>query len=114
MTNRDFEKFMDSGISSLQKGDILAARGYFEKAFKADDNVWVRNNLAYVYYETKNSLKAYKILEPLGSPYDDSFYWAKEEPTSTVGKLWAKALVFIGRATVSGRKEKVAVIAVIL
>jgi len=65
MTTRDFEKFMDQGISSLKKGNILEAKGYFEKALKVDDNVWARNNLAYVYYETKDFFKAYKILEPL-------------------------------------------------
>ncbi|ABB15378.1 hypothetical protein [Carboxydothermus hydrogenoformans] len=65
MTNRNFEKFMDQGIYALQKGNILEAQRYFEKALKVDDNVWVRNNLAYVYYTTKNSFKAYKILEPL-------------------------------------------------
>ncbi|GAV23053.1 hypothetical protein [Carboxydothermus pertinax] len=35
------------------------------------------------------------VSKKIGSNKDDGYNWEKDEPKSTIGKLWAKALVFI-------------------
>lgn len=47
-----------------------------------------------------------------GSMEGDGFWWEEVPPQSTLGKLRCKALVFVGRAVVEGRRYKVAVIPV--
>ena len=47
-----------------------------------------------------------------GSMDGDGFWWEEIPPRSTLGRLRRKALVFVGRAVVEGRRYKVAVIPV--
>lgn len=45
-----------------------------------------------------------------GSMEGDGFWWEEIPPRSTLGRLRLKALVFVGRAVIEGRRHKVAVI----
>jgi len=47
-----------------------------------------------------------------GSMQGDGFFWQEEPPASTLGRLWAKALVMVGKADLGGRKVKIATIPV--
>lgn len=50
------------------------------------------------------------LAREFGSMEGDGFWWEEQPPRSPLGRLWSKALVFVGRAKVDGRRHKVAVI----
>lgn len=47
-----------------------------------------------------------------GSMQGDGFFWQEDPPASTLGRLWSKALVMVGKANLGGRKVKIATIPV--
>ena len=47
-----------------------------------------------------------------GSMEGDGFWWDEQSPTSAIGRLRLLGLVFVGRATVDGRRHKLAVVPV--
>ncbi|MDW7649720.1 MAG: tetratricopeptide repeat protein [Bacillota bacterium] len=52
------------------------------------------------------------ITRKFGSMEGDGFLGEKEPPRSVLGGLWLKAFVFVGRALVGGRNEKIAAVPV--
>jgi len=50
------------------------------------------------------------VTRKFGRMAGDGFYWDEEDPSSPLGLLWSRALVFIGRAVIDNRSTKVAVI----
>lgn len=52
------------------------------------------------------------ITRMFGSMEGDGFLVGNEPPRSPLGRLWIKALVFVGRARINGRNEKIAAIPV--
>ncbi len=51
-----------------------------------------------------------KISQLVGDEGPDSYFWEKSPPTSIIGQLRMRGLIFVGHTTVAGRKCKVAVI----
>ncbi|WP_258359776.1 hypothetical protein [Moorella sulfitireducens (nom. illeg.)] len=47
-----------------------------------------------------------------GSMQGDGFFWQDEPPASTLGRLWSKALVMVGKADLEGKRVKIATIPV--
>ncbi|NLI11337.1 MAG: tetratricopeptide repeat protein [Peptococcaceae bacterium] len=50
------------------------------------------------------------LTRKFGSMDDDGFYWEDEPPVSTLGRLWLRCLIFIGRAKINGRNTKIAAV----
>jgi len=40
----------------------------------------------------------------------DGFFWNEMDPESPLGNLWSRALVMVGKATLKGRRCKIATI----
>ncbi len=51
-----------------------------------------------------------QLSKKFGGEEDDSYFWESEPPASTVGILRLHALLFVGKAGISGRMYKVAVV----
>ncbi|WP_066351180.1 hypothetical protein [Fervidicola ferrireducens] len=47
-----------------------------------------------------------------GSMQGDGFFWTERPPESSLGTLWSKALIMVGRAKLGGRTYKIATIPV--
>lgn len=54
--------------------------------------------------------KVSALTRRFGSVEGDGFWWEETPPRSTLGRLRLKALLFVGRALIDGRRYKVAVI----
>ena len=50
------------------------------------------------------------VTRKFGTLEGDGYYWYDYEPDSVTGKLWSKALIFIGRIIIDNRNTKIAVI----
>jgi len=50
------------------------------------------------------------LTRKFGSMEEDGFYWEDEPPESTLGQLWFRCLIFIGRVKINGRNTKIATI----
>lgn len=51
-----------------------------------------------------------QISKKYGGEEEDSYFWESEPPASTIGILRLHALLFVGKAGISGRMYKVAVV----
>lgn len=51
-----------------------------------------------------------QLSKKFGGEENDSYWWGIEPPTSTIGILRLHALLFVGKAGISGRMYKVAVV----
>lgn len=52
------------------------------------------------------------LTRKFGSMDDDGFFWEYEPPGSTLGQLWLRCLIFIGRVQINGRNTKIAAVPV--
>lgn len=52
------------------------------------------------------------ITRKFGSTKGDGFFWDKELPASNLGFLWFQCLVFVGKASIGGKRTRIAVIPV--
>ncbi|SFR14147.1 hypothetical protein SAMN05660706_13016 [Desulfoscipio geothermicus DSM 3669] len=50
------------------------------------------------------------VTRKFGTMEGDGFFWGEYDPESPLGILWSQALVMVGRATVEGRRCKIATI----
>ncbi|HHW43038.1 MAG TPA: tetratricopeptide repeat protein [Desulfotomaculum sp.] len=50
------------------------------------------------------------VTRKFGSLQGDGYFWQEREPVSTLGTLWSRALVFVGRARVGGNQCKIVVV----
>ncbi|AFV10497.1 TPR domain-containing protein [Thermacetogenium phaeum DSM 12270] len=50
------------------------------------------------------------VTRKFGSMEGDGFYWEEKKPQSILGTLWSRALVMVGRTSVSGQRCKIATI----
>jgi len=50
------------------------------------------------------------VTRKFGSMEGDGFYWEEEDPESSLGFLWSRALVMVGRAVIDGRRTKIVTI----
>ncbi len=50
------------------------------------------------------------ITRKFGSTEGDGYFWNEELPESVLGFLWALCLVFVGKASIKGKRTKIAVI----
>jgi tetratricopeptide (TPR) repeat protein len=50
------------------------------------------------------------LTRKFGSMDDDGYYWEDEPPRSTIGQLWLRCLVFVGRVKINGRNTKIAAV----
>ena len=55
-------------------------------------------------------IKYGQLTNIFGGEGDDGWWWLKKPPTSTIGRLWLSALLFVGRAPIGTRRYKVAVV----
>lgn len=51
-----------------------------------------------------------QLPKKFGGEEDDSYFWESEPPASTIGILRLYALLFVGKAGISGRMYKIAVV----
>ncbi|CEP67412.1 Tetratricopeptide-like helical [Moorella glycerini] len=52
------------------------------------------------------------VSRKFGSLEGDGFFWQEQAPRSSLGLLWSKALVMVGKASLEGRRVKIATIPV--
>ncbi len=50
------------------------------------------------------------LTRKFGSMEEDGFFWEDEPPESTLGQLWLRCLIFIGRVNINGRNTKIAAV----
>ena len=51
------------------------------------------------------------LVRKFGAMEGDGYFWdAGDEPSSTLGRLWSKCLIMVGRGLINGKRQKVALI----
>ena len=50
------------------------------------------------------------VTRKFGTMQGDGYYWLEEDPRSTLGRLWSRALVMVGRARLPSGYARVAAI----
>ncbi|MBC7083460.1 MAG: tetratricopeptide repeat protein [Firmicutes bacterium] len=133
--SKEIDAFRAKGLRHLNREEFEEAERVFKKLVKTDPSPTSRNNLAVCRFRQGDPEGALRVLKPnleadlhildrggwaklsaltrrFGSMEGDGFWWEEIPPRSTLGRLRRKALVFVGRAVVEGRRYKVAVIPV--